>query len=98
MGTNKTVKTFGVVDLFIKNIFRLHGVPKDIVLDLDMRFVNAIWNGIFGRLRITLKFSSSYHPQTDGQDHSDSRDWVAELRKRGSAELGESPRIVGVYV
>lgn len=47
MVIHKTVNTLGIVDLFIRNIFKLNRVPKDIVLDLDVRFVNVVWNEIF---------------------------------------------------
>ena len=36
-----------VADLFFKEIFRLHGLPKSIVSDRDGRFMSAFWQEIF---------------------------------------------------
>ena len=36
-----------VADLFSKEIFILHGLPKSIVSDRDGRFMSAFWKQIF---------------------------------------------------
>ncbi|GMI70456.1 hypothetical protein HRI_000714900 [Hibiscus trionum] len=46
---------------------RLHGVPKSIVLDRDSRFTSRFWECLHQALGMCLNFSTSYHPQTDGQ-------------------------------
>lgn len=53
--------------LYIKEIIRLLGIPVSIVSDRDPRFVSHFWNKLQEALGITLKFSTAYHPQTDGQ-------------------------------
>ena len=48
-------------------IFRLPGIPKDMVCDRDGRFTStelAAWAAAFG---IERWFSTSFHPETDGQ-------------------------------
>jgi hypothetical protein len=52
---------------FLTEIYRLHGAPKTIVSDRDKVFVSQFWRALFKGLGTTLAFSSSYHPQTDGQ-------------------------------
>ncbi|MCI30862.1 Ty-3/Gypsy retrotransposon polyprotein, partial [Trifolium medium] len=52
---------------FIAEIYRLHGAPKTIVSDRDRVFVSQFWRALFKSLGTTLAFSSSYHPQSDGQ-------------------------------
>ena len=53
--------------IFIKEIVRLHGIPKTITLDWDSRFVNRFWKSSHTTLGTQLQFSTAFHPQTDGQ-------------------------------
>jgi len=53
--------------LFVTNIFRLHGMPHSIISDRDGRFTSDFWQALFDILGCSLRMSSSYHPQTDGQ-------------------------------
>src|SRR5271156_4740707 len=55
------------VNLFIKEIFRLHGLPLDIVSDRGPQFISSFWQQLFKRLQTTTSLSTSYHPQSDGQ-------------------------------
>ena len=64
----KTIyKAANIADIFLKHIFRLHGVPKVIILDRDHKFTGNFWKSLFKGLNTTLNFSTSFHPQTDGQ-------------------------------
>jgi hypothetical protein len=60
-------KATQVADLFFREIFRLHGLPKNIVSDRDNRFLSAFWQELFRLAGTELTPSTSYHPQTDGQ-------------------------------
>ena len=55
-----------LAQMYIKEIVRLHGVPKTIVSDKDSRFVSAFWMSLQRNLGTRLAFSTTYHPQTDG--------------------------------
>ena len=54
-------------DLFSKEIVRLHGMPSTIILDHDAKFFSDFWHTLWNKLGIKLLFSTTYHPQTDGQ-------------------------------
>ncbi|KAL6203482.1 hypothetical protein ACLB2K_027182 [Fragaria x ananassa] len=59
-----------IADTFLRNIFRLHGMPKCIVSDRDLVFVSKFWIAFFKLNDTTLCHSSAYHPQSDGQSEA----------------------------
>jgi len=63
----KTTDAVHVAQLFFKEIYCLHGIPETIVSDRDTRFQSHFWLSLWKILGTELKFSSAYHPQTDGQ-------------------------------
>ena len=62
-----TYKATNIVDIFLKQIFQLHGVPKVIISHKDPKFIGKFSKSLFKELNTTLNFSTSFHPQIDGQ-------------------------------
>lgn len=56
-----------VVVIFIKDVVRLHKFPQSIVIDRDRVFMSGFCKELFKAVGTSLKFSSAYHPKTDGQ-------------------------------
>nr|GFC18358.1 putative reverse transcriptase domain-containing protein [Tanacetum cinerariifolium] len=56
-----------LADIFQQEIVRLHGTPSAIVSDRDPRFTSCFWKGLQKAWGTRLKFSTAFHPQTDGQ-------------------------------
>jgi len=52
---------------YVSQVVKHHGVPKDIVSDRDSRFLSQFWQALQAALGTTLKFSTAFHPMTDGQ-------------------------------
>ncbi|WVZ88949.1 hypothetical protein U9M48_035416 [Paspalum notatum var. saurae] len=53
--------------LYMSRIVCLHGVPKKIVSDRGTQFTFHFWKRLYESMDTKLNFSSTYHPQTDGQ-------------------------------
>jgi hypothetical protein len=56
-----------LADAFVKEIWRLHGLPLDITSDRDARFTSHFWAAVMRKLDVKLNMSTAFHPQTDGQ-------------------------------
>lgn len=54
-------------EIFTREVVRLDGIPNSIVSDHDPTFLSSFWQELFRRVGITLKMSSTYHLETDGQ-------------------------------
>ena len=62
-----TYKAVNIADIFLKEIFRLHGIPNVIISYRDVKFTRKFWRYLFSGLETQLKFSTAYHPQMDGR-------------------------------
>ena len=66
--------------IFAKEVWRLHGLPTDIVSDRDSRFTSATWKVFLAILGIRPRMSTAFHPQTDGQTERVNQTIEAYLR------------------
>ncbi len=51
---------------FMLHIFRLHGLPNEILTDRGTQFTSKFWTAICATLKISMKLSSPFHHQTNG--------------------------------
>src|SRR5690606_29976287 len=65
--TTTTVKPEGTAKLFLNHVFKLHGLPKHFVTDRGSVFDAEFTRQLCKLLKIDQRFSTAYHPQTDGQ-------------------------------
>ncbi|KAJ9518316.1 hypothetical protein QJQ45_010208 [Haematococcus lacustris] len=66
--------------LFIDNVFKHHGVPREIISDRGSHFTNHFWASIMTILGVKECKSSAYHPQSDGQTERYNRTLEEMLR------------------
>ena len=45
----------------------LHGVPKIAISNRDVKFTSNFWKWLFKVLQTNMNFSTTCHPQTDGE-------------------------------
>ena len=62
-----THKAANIDNIFMKENFQLHRIPKVIISDRDPKFTGNFWKSLFKGLDTKLNFSTAYHPQTDEQ-------------------------------
>jgi hypothetical protein len=62
-----THREIDVVNIFLKEVARLHGIPKTIVSNRDLKFTLNFWKGLFNGFGTNLNFSTTYHPESDGK-------------------------------
>ena len=70
IATNSTIISKGTADLFLREVFRHHGLPSNIVSDRDPRFTAKFWDALQKALDVQLLMSTAAHPQTDGQSEA----------------------------
>jgi hypothetical protein len=64
----KTTHTVtNIAEIFMKEISKLHGIPRTIVSVKDMKFTSNLWRVLFKGFGTNLNFSTTYHPQIDGK-------------------------------
>lgn len=62
-----TYSTSDVARVFIRDVVKMHGVPRNIMSDRDSKFTSKIWKDLFAGFGTELAFTTTYHPQIDGQ-------------------------------
>ena len=61
-----TYKAMNIANIFLKEIFILHGIPKVIITNRVVKFTRKFWRSLFSRLETQLNFNTAYHPKIEG--------------------------------
>ena len=62
-----TVTAAGVANLYLRNVWKLHGLLRKVISDRGPQFVAAFMKELYRLLGIEATTSTADHPQTDGQ-------------------------------
>ena len=66
--------------LMIQHVFRLHGLPTDVVSDRGPQFTSQFWKAFLSQLGASVSLSSGFHPQSNGQSERANQDLETTLR------------------
>ena len=58
----------------MRKIFKLFGIPKIVITNRDAKSTSNFWTSMFKGMDTKLNFSTTYHPQMDGQT-----EWVNQV-------------------
>jgi hypothetical protein len=64
---NETIGPKEAAELFLKHVWRFHGLPDQVISDRGPQFASRFWKHLCELLDIKAQLSTAYHPETDGQ-------------------------------
>ncbi|XP_026048930.1 uncharacterized protein LOC113036701 [Astatotilapia calliptera] len=67
-------------NLLVDHVFRLHGIPSEVVSDRGPQFTSQVWRAFCTSLGAKPCLSSGHHPQTNGQTERLNQELEATLR------------------
>ncbi|KAI0996998.1 hypothetical protein K3495_g11185 [Podosphaera aphanis] len=62
-----SANSHNVAELYLKNVWKLHGLPTHITSDRGTQFTAKFWKCLCKHLNIDARMSTAFHPETDGQ-------------------------------
>jgi hypothetical protein len=71
ISSDVTTDIWQFAQMFITNIFKLHGLPLDITSDRGFLFITDFWKKLTHELSIDWWLSTAYHSQSNGQTERD---------------------------
>jgi len=76
----KTSTTTQTSELYFQHVWPHFGLPRTMISDNDSLFLSTFWKTIWVLLGCHIKFSTLFHPHTDGQTKVVNRFFVHALR------------------
>lgn len=77
---NKTIDTLGIAKLFMEHVYKRFGLHDSLISDRGPQFASAVARELATLLGVKLRFSTAYHPQTDGQTEQVNQEVETYLR------------------
>ena len=67
-------------ELILQHVFRLHGLPVDVVSDRGPQFSSVFWREFCTLIGASASLSSGFHPQSNGQTERKNQEMEVALR------------------
>jgi len=67
IGLHENATAKDVAHTFLREVWKLHGLPTEIISDMDAKFSSEFWESLCKMIGVKRRMSMAYHPQTDGQ-------------------------------
>ncbi|XP_075894338.1 uncharacterized protein LOC142896522 [Nelusetta ayraudi] len=67
-------------ELVLQHVFRLHGLPVDVVSDRGPQFTSVFWREFCTLIGASASLSSGFHPQSNGQTEKKNQQMEVVLR------------------
>jgi hypothetical protein len=65
--TYTTITALSAVQLYLHNVWKLHGLPHSTLSDCGTQFIAEFMRELYRLLGISILASTAYHPQSNGQ-------------------------------
>lgn len=79
--TRQNYRARDIAEVIFDRVYKLHGMPKNIVSDRDKLFTSTFWNRLNELTGTELRMSSSFHPESDGSTERANRTMAQMLRQ-----------------
>jgi len=67
IGLHENATAKDVTDIFLREVWILHGLLTEIISDMDAKFSGEFWESLCKMLGVKRRMSTAFHPQTDRQ-------------------------------
>jgi len=78
--THSTATAQTIAELVYTSWYRQFGLPTAITSDRDKLFTSNFWKELHKRIKVSLRMSTSYHPETDGSSERSNKTMIEALR------------------
>ena len=78
--THSTATAQDIAKLVYASWYRQFGLPKAITSDRDKLFTSNFWKELHKRIKVSLRMSTSFHPETDGASERSNKTVIEALR------------------
>jgi len=78
--THSSATALDIAKLVYTSWYRHFGLPKAITSDRDKLFTSNFWKELHKRIKVSLRMSTSFHPETDGSSERSNKTMIESIR------------------